>query len=298
MNTPTDSVSCRRLVYSGWLTSAAFSVMVQIMATGLFKYFPSDGDESGQDKLRWFIGGQILLTPPEFFNDPWDFRVRFARWSDAELKKQCPFSSSLNVEDFNEFREAMTNADFHVGESCNYQKEIGKTVGVVSLAEESLDRRMWAHYAESHKGFVAEFAHCEEFLEDGYRQRVGPFGSAAKVQYLKPDEQQPECKRDNSNIAKVLWTKHSKWDYEHEWRVVQSHSHDKASHGRASDGTPRSLLKFEPNDLIRVILGLRIRPTVEAKLREMLGRQEYTNVRMERADIDPVTNELIPREMN
>jgi hypothetical protein len=146
--------------------------------------------------------------------------------------------------------------------------------------------------------FVAEFWHDKEEIADGFRQRVGPFGTAAKVQYLKPHEQQPEDERGGSNIAqdaKVFWTKHSKWDYEQEWRVVQSH--DKATPGLASDGTPRSLLKFEPNDLIRMIFGLHICPTVEAELRKMLSQPEFRYVRKERAGIDPVTNELISREL-
>ena len=264
------------------------------MATGLFKYFPTNCD-----KLKWFADGQILLTPPQYFNDPWDFLVRFEQWTDEELKEQCPASSSYSAKDFKEFRDAMTSVDFHAEESHNFQDEIGKIVGVVSLAENPLDRVMWAHYAGSHHGFVAEFAHGEEFLEDGFRQRVGPFGSAAKVQYLKPDEQHPKWIRDSLNIekdAKVLWTKHSKWSDEQEWRVIQSHGN--AAPCPASDGTPRSLLKFEPNHLIRVIFGLRICPIVEAKLSEMLGRPEFKHVRKERADINSITNELISYELH
>ena len=263
------------------------------MATGLFKYFPTDRDSTGDDKLKWFIEKLILLTPPEYFNDPWDFRVRFETYTDAQLESEA-LKLQMPIE---HLREVVMASDFPTEESRNYQKEVGKTIGVVSLAENSLDRVLWAHYAESHYGFVAEFAHDEEFLEDGFRQRVGPFGSAAKVQYLKPNEQQPEYERNGSNIAKnakVFWTKHSEWDYEQEWRVVQSHA--KTTPGLASDGTPRSLLRFEPNHLIRVIFGLRICPTVETKLREMLERPEFRNVRKERADIDPVTNELISRE--
>ena len=70
----------------------------------------------------------------------------------------------------------MTGSDFHGEESRNYQKEIGKIIGVVALAENPLDRVMWSHYAESHRGFVADYAHGEESLEDGFRQRAGPFG--------------------------------------------------------------------------------------------------------------------------
>lgn len=221
------------------------------MTTGLFKYFPTE-----RDKLKWFANRQILLTPPKYFNDPWDFAVQFRKWSVTELRKQCPFSWSENSQLFNKFRDDMTSPDFHVEESRNYQEEVGKIVGVVSLTQNPLDRVMWAHYAESHRGFVAEFAHREEFLKDGFRQRVGPFGPAAKVKYSNPNKQQPKCKRDYSNLANVLWRKHSAWYYEHEWRVVQSH--ETGTPGQAGDGTPRSLLKFEPNDLIRVIFGLYI----------------------------------------
>src|ERR1700690_3800670 len=131
--------------------------MVQIMETGLFKYFPTNGD-----KLEWFASKQILLTPPEYFNDPWDFLVRFKPYTDAQLEIKAR-EMRLPIE---HLKQAVTSNDFLAEESRNYQKEIGKIIGVVCLAENPLDRLMWAYYAESHRGFVAEFAHCEEFLED------------------------------------------------------------------------------------------------------------------------------------
>jgi hypothetical protein len=261
------------------------------MMAGLFKYYPQDSD-----KLNWFANCQTLLTPPKYFNDPWDFLVLSEQWTEAELREQCPSSRSYSPEVFKEFKEAVTGADFHAGERSDYQEQIGKIVGVVSLAENPIDRIMWANYGGSHHGFVAEFAHGLEFVKDGFCQRAGPFGPAAKIQYLKPHKQPPKCKRDASNIAQVLWTKHSEWVYEQELRVVQSHC--KATPGKASDGTPRSLLKFEPKDLSRVIFGLRICSTVEAKLMQMLSRPEFRHVRKEAADIDPVTNKLILRGLH
>ena len=257
------------------------------MATGLFKYFPKDGD-----KLKWFTENKILLTPPEYFNDPWDFRVRFQPHTDAQLEDEA-LKQQIPIE---HLRQVVMAGDFSTEESRNYQKEIGKTVGVVSLAENPLDRVLWAHYAESHRGFVAEFWHNNEETADSFRLREGCFGVAAKVKYLELHEQQPDCKRDNSNIEKILWTKNSEWDYEQEWRVVQLH--DKAAPGLASDGKPRSLLRFEPKHLIRVIFGLRVCNTIEAKLREMLERPEFKNVRKERADLDPDTNKLITRALD
>jgi hypothetical protein len=261
------------------------------MTTGLFKYYPRDSE-----KLNWFTNGQMLLTPPKYFNDPWDFLVASEQWTDAELREQCPSSRSYSQEDFNDFKQAMTGAEFHAAERSDYQEQIGKIVGVVSLAENPLHRIMWANYGGSHHGFVAEFAYSQEFVKDGFCQRHGPFGPAAKIQYLKPHEHPPKCMRDVSNIAQILWTKHSEWVYEQEWRVVQSHS--RATPGYASDGTPRSLLNFEPKDLVRVILGLRMCSKDEATLSQMLNRAEFRHVHKEKADIDPVTSELISRELH
>lgn len=260
------------------------------MANGLFKYFPTD-----EDKLDWFANGQIVLTPPKYFNDPWDFLVRFEPWTDAELEKQCASLPFGTPQAFKSFRDDVKGTDFLSAESHNYQEEIGKTVGVVALTEEALDRRMWAHYGESHRGFVAEFRHGEETQMNGFQIRSSPFGVAAKVLYPKSPEQQPECKRDSSNIEQILWRKHSEWEYERGWRVVQSQ--DKSTPGRTRGGEPRSLLRFESRHLTSVIFGLRICPTVERRLREMLGRPEFRNVRKERAIIDPTTRKLISLQL-
>ena len=260
------------------------------MTNGLFKYFSRD-----TEKLEWFINGLVLLTPPEYFNDPWDFAASFEAWGDPGLKEQCPFSSSFDAKQFKQFREAMTGTEFRAGESRDYQKQIGKIIGVLCLTEKSMDRLMWAHYAESHCGFVAEFRHDNEETEYGRRWRIGPFGVAGKVSYPKYPKQPPTCKRDLSNITEVLWTKHSQWEYEQEWRVVQSHT--EATPHQANNGSQRSLLKFEPCDLHRVIFGLRVCQNVEARLKDMLKRPEFDGVQIEKADIDPETSELISRKL-
>ena len=110
---------------------------------------------------------------------------------------------------------------------------------------------MWAHYGESHRGFVAEFR-CTEFrFSDDKAQAfstcLSPFGAAGamKVQYLP---EQPVRKRDGSNMKEVCWTKHELWTYEHEWRIVESL--------KKADPHPKRegffLLWFKPFDLLRV----------------------------------------------
>jgi hypothetical protein len=247
------------------------------MPNGLFKYFPRDGD-----KLEWLANCQVLLTPPEFFNDPWDFLVRCEPYTEQTLPPGFGFMKVDAASD-----------DFLMSESSDLQAGLSAQIGVISLTEKPLDRLMWAHYGESHRGFVAEFRHTdEETSASGFRLCDNPFGTAVKVNYQRT---QPVLKRNRSNIDEVVLTKNLDWEYEQEWRVIQAKN--KATTGRTRAGEPRSLLKFDPSHLVRVIFGLRICPKVEAKLREMLGRTEFRSVRKEKADIDPDTRELISREL-
>ena len=253
------------------------------MTNGLFKYFPKD-----PDKLEWFANGQILLTPPKYFNDPWDFLVRSEPYTDAEIETQA---RTLNIP-LHELKQATMEHDFLSGESSDYQAEISKRVGVVCLNEEPLDRIMMAHYAESHRGFVAEFWHGDETESHGVAIRLGPFGPAGKVSYRK---QPPLLRRDLENMAIPLWTKHTAWEYEREWRVVQSL--DIATRVQTKYGENRFLLKFEPSYLCRVIFGLRISRAVEGRLEEMLNRPEYKHVRKEQVIINAASSELETREL-
>src|SRR5580658_5442951 len=106
------------------------------MTNGLFKYFPTD-----KDKLAIFISGHIYLTPPKFFNDPWDFLVRSEPWAKEHLEAEgfC---------DMPEFRADVNGPINLGGEARDQQNGLSKLVGVVSLAEDPLNRLMWANYGD------------------------------------------------------------------------------------------------------------------------------------------------------
>ena len=53
------------------------------MIDGLFKYFPPDSY-----KLNKLAQREVLLTPPKYFNDPWDFRAERVPMTDAEIIAQ------------------------------------------------------------------------------------------------------------------------------------------------------------------------------------------------------------------
>ena len=135
---------------------------------GLFKYLDAS-------KLVFFEKCRVLLTPPVYLNDPWDFLPKGRIPSEDEIKKawqeleaiiaqssviQVPvqFALCAQQERLEGIRADFASSDFLAKQGKDYQEEISKVVGIVSLAEFPLNRLMWAHYADSHRGFVAEFA--------------------------------------------------------------------------------------------------------------------------------------------
>ncbi len=243
------------------------------MPNGLFKYFGTD-----EDKLERFKNGQIYLTPPKYFNDPWDFLFRYEPYTEETLPPGFGF-----------MRKDGASADFLMGESSELHNGLSSLVGVICLAEDPLDRLMWAHYGESHKGFVAEFWHSDEGTsESGFRLCRSPFESALKVAYQPT---QPVLKRDLSNMEEVVLTKHSDWKHEKEWRVIRALG--------SGDPHPKRmgfvLIWFKPTHLLRVIFGLAVSPKVKFQLKLMLNHKEFEHVRMEEAYIDPSSRELRAR---
>ena len=166
------------------------------------------------------------------------------------------------------------------------QEALSKRYGVVSLTSDPYNRLMWGYYADSHRGFVAEFAHDPATESHGVETVWSPFGPAIRVTYALA---LPRFKADFSNPFEVYCTKHEEWAHEHEWRVVESLA---AAVPELRDGKTFYQFKFNPKDLVRVILGLRVDPKVERRLSEMLDSKEFAHVKKERMKIDPSSGKL------
>ena len=247
------------------------------MPKGLFKYFGAEAD-----KLERFVNGQVYLTPPKYFNDPWDFMV-LSEPPEEILDSQHPWLSPSSRA---EILARMSTAHVLHEVSGELQNRYSQFFGVVCLNQLPLDRLMWAHYGESHHGFVAEFTRSDVDEQDGFQCAMTPFGAALKVKYLSSEK---VLKGDCSNGLEVTNTKNTCWTYEQEWRVTRP----------LLEGIPHPskkgyvLLPFQPSQLVRIVLGLRATNDVRSGLREMLDGKEYKNVIRETVIIDPNTRELI-----
>lgn len=255
---------------------------------GLFKYFPVN-----LDKVEMLAHRQVLLTPPKYFNDPWDFLVQRdpitedeARALFDQFQRERPTDLS-----FEEFHAGITRPEYVAREGPDMQDGLSKFVGVVSLTSDPYNRLMWGYYADSHRGFVAEFAHGPATESHGVEAAVSPFGPAVKVTYAPS---LPKFRAGFSNPLEVLYTKNEVWDHEDEWRVVQYLA---AAAREPTDGKMFYLLGFNPKDLVRVIFGLRVDPVLEKRLSEILDLKEFAHVRKERMKIDASSGELFPSDI-
>jgi Protein of unknown function (DUF2971) len=96
------------------------------------------------------------------------------------------------------------------------QAEFLKNKGISCFSEVHDNLLMWAHYADSYRGF------CMEFRTD-----IDAFQKLEQVQYVP---EMPEislvpfiCNQDPSPwIEAAYLTKHHSWAYEREWRAIHS----------------------------------------------------------------------------
>lgn len=203
--------------------------------------------------------------------------------------KEVPF---LHAKDVSDFHKHISSPSSLEEEAREQQEQLSKIIGLVCLTQEPLDRRMWAYYGESHRGFVVEFGHGDEDKSEfGFQLCGSPFGTAVKVDYQPT---QPVRKRDTSNMEEAVLTKHLDWIHEQEWRVIRPLN--------TGDPHPKRpgfvLVRFKPTYLLRVVLGLRVCTKVEFQLRRMLNHKEFEHVRKEKAYIDPDSRGLRSRPIS
>lgn len=108
----------------------------------------------------------------------------------------------------------------------------GKEIGIYSLSATYNDELLWAHYANSHKGFCIEYD-LDMLLEFYPTDKVYSF----PIKYSKnPPEVGVSDVSDKEGISivkKLAGNKSKKWDYEKEYRIITDKSGEQAYNFRA-----------------------------------------------------------------
>lgn len=272
--------------------------------TGIFKYL-------SLDKLIFFENRLVLLTPPRFLNDPWDFLPQGRTATEGELfrewqkiEKDIAQSSVINVPiEFAQHQQAERLRQILCwGKSKGFieklpsfsQEYISSIIGIVSLTEKPLCRLMWAHYAGSHTGFVAEFTATDHFDEPEEKLACCKCMGLPAVKVKYPPLFKPRAWYVD-NIIGACWSKHPLWEYEQEWRMLLPLE---GSIGcclitEKNNVPERFCLPFSPEHLTRVILGMRMKQEVQQRLCFMLNQNGFKHVQTQATTIDNETGELI-----
>jgi len=207
----------------------------------LYKYQPITEQTLGNLARR-----KLWASCPSAFSDPFEFRLqRVANPPGiAELRTQNPHLDSLS------------DAEFLDGAITEFERTISSS-GVVCFAQEPNETLMWSHYADRHRGMCLGFS-GETALEE------------VAVYPVEYSDDYPELTFKQiwhrNGLARVLWTKHSKWSYEKEFRLIRIEGNQ--------------LIDY-PGSLTRVIFGLRTSASDQQAIRKVLATEsavEYFKV--------------------
>ena len=167
---------------------------------------------------------RIAYTPPERFNDPFDFAPAVDLTNDEESRRKewNRFSSEtpgVQVPSCDEYiSHIQTNAtELEKGDAEALTRAYNDTFGLFCLSSNPSDCAisgplMWSHYADSHRGFVIEFDAGHEFFMKRYKD--------SRLQKVKYTSDRPFLKQP-ADLQNILPAKASCWEYENEWRCLE-----------------------------------------------------------------------------
>lgn len=155
--------------------------------------------------------GQVFLSPANRVNDPFDCLVYvnhelYANKIYENVKKIFP-----NVAD--KVIQEETNAEIAYSLDKRLY-EMKSSLRIACFTENCLSPLMWAHYADSHKGFCIEYDLRK--LACGYRWGLLPVIYSNK----RYDATKAVTVRNSNMVMNPYFFKSLHWKYEKEWRMV------------------------------------------------------------------------------
>ena len=234
----------------------------------LYKYLPCN-----EGTFRMITEGTLKFTKPTEFNDPFDYRPHII----DDSVRNHPFTlietvymylnhadgiGNINLSDRNQWdsivNEAVTFMDSQMKTGGLGEKSRLKNTGICCFSRTALNILMWSHYADNHKGIVAEF----EFHDDSKwpLYRVNYSNKKPSISPYASDEEAYEA----------FLTKHSGWKYEAEERLIEITGHQTYP----VDKTEKQIIrKYRENGtgvrLTNIILGLDISLADKTKIQSL-----------------------------
>lgn len=236
----------------------------------LYKYRAFDKDGFG---LRILSHNEVFFASPKALNDPRDcsnpirydllnlnqlYKLNLEKLGEVDPKMSKKKRKSLAMEMARRMKSHPERDKLYAEYVEESREGVANDWGVFSMSAVYNSELMWAHYAESHTGFIVRFnsTSMRRFIEEP-SPPIMPM-LLWQVEYydtlpqILPDRKSPE-----QIYRQMLATKTQVWSYEEEYRLLSQHYVNK----------PVSL----PKDSIDgVILGLRTTDARETQVIEIL----------------------------
>jgi len=282
------------------------------VAVRLFKYL-------AEERVSFLRDGLIRFSQPQVFNDPFElkpiftsfgsekhFEVRIREDFDEIVRDEyeaqsAEFKAAISFSAFRSFAEqkrpllvkGVTKLANQLAPAVQaaFHKGFEKHVGVLSLTEEPASLLMWAHYANSHQGFVVEFDSEHGFFD----QRKSESDELRHLQRVQYSASRPSLTLSQISAFGDLLQKSEQWAYEREWRMLVALKHADS----VVSSTPCDVCLFKvPFSAIKgVQIGARASEATSRHIAEALnGNPELQHVQVWRMEVSDRNYELLPKK--
>lgn len=226
------------------------------------------------ERIDIFETGMLMLSRPSIFNDPFELKPHYQTLEQFLL----PIPENASEQALAQIAEMQKRLDEKVlppSAIDSVLENSTSTIVLLSLSEVRDSLLMWAHYAAAHTGFVIGFESPEKILAV-----ESPHRHIAKVTYAA--ERPSKITFEEITNDELLLTKSKEWEYEQEWRILDSLF---SANGEASREVPNCWpFRFLPESVKEVIVGCRADPAFVEKLEAVLdGDDKYEHVDQLRA---------------
>lgn len=155
-----------------------------------------------------------------------------------------------------------------------------RMIGILCLTETPDNLLMWAHYADSHQGFVIEFDASHPYFD----RRIRPEDDFRHLRKVIYNNERPNMVLSELDSFAPFLTKGIEWSYESEWRVMDHL--ENASQIIGEGPTAFHLFEYPKSAVKRVILGCKISESKSEEIIQIIkNSKDYQHVACVRAQI-------------
>lgn len=265
----------------------------------VFKYSNAHG-------LNILTNLELKVTPPNQFNDPFEFMAHTIcskplRWANQyfneektrELWTSCLLEGSFKGDLIAFQKQFKSNRPRFINEWIIPQMnraivhaqngaidDISKALGVVCLSRKWDSLLMWGHYCDKHQGIVIGFDDTATVFKSGLGLRAVEYESARIP--LDLSAILPPKDKDKLN-DRIMFTKNEEWSYEKEVRQI---FHLRSMRQRKmTDGKIGYFCPIPPEAIVSVYLGVKCSSTLEADVQAALAAPQLSHVRLSRVHL-------------